>query len=84
MEARPFCLIKICLICGNDVNGAIGSELDDPGSFCKKREIVTAADEISGAKPCAPLPNDDASSLNKLSSEDFDAEPFGLGIASVG
>ena len=58
-------------------------ELDVPVAFGEQRVITTNANIHTGVDTRAALSNDDIPGNNRLADIFFDAQPFGIGIATV-
>lgn len=65
------------------MNGFIGPEFDDSVPLCKKGEVVSDPDKISGAVTCSPLANDNTACADLLSAIGLHTETLGIGISSV-
>ena len=68
----------------DNVDGTVGLEFHDAVALGIKREIISLPDMKARAELAAALADDDAPGPHKLAAVDLDAEPLGIGVASVG
>ena len=61
----------------------LDAELDGPGRLGEQRVVAAAADVDSRVEMRAALTDDDLAGLDDLTAEPLDAQPLGVGIATV-